>query len=284
MSGIERKEGVLEQLSEQLKQAINEQSPMLAVLCVAKHFDDNVDIDDYLKKLQSMVESGRCAMYGALSEQNKFRRLVHHFYRVLAFSGNKQDFFASKYSLISQVIDFRTGIPVSLSLIFNHVAAQLGFNVTGVNFPGHFLIRYDLDSERSFFIDPLNGQFLNYTSLQALYSSVLDNSEGDEMPQDALNPATLRESVVRILNNLKASFIQEKNFHKALLSVELLVHLQPDDPYTRRDRGFLLHQLDCEYFAVADYQYFIEQCPQDPSAQLLKLQIKKLQPNEHVVH
>ena len=284
MLDIERKEDVLEQLAEQLKQAINEQSPLLAALCVAKHFDSSVDIDGYLGKVQSMVESGRQAMYGALSEQNKFRRLVHHFYRVLAFSGNKQDFFASKYSLINQVIDFRTGIPVSLSIIFNHIATQLGFKVTGVNFPGHFLIRYDLDDARSFFIDPLSGQFLNYASLQALYSSILESAEGDEMPEDALNPATLRESIVRILNNLKASFIREKNFHKALLSVELLVYLQPDDPYTRRDRGFLLHQLDCEYFAVADYQYFIEHCPQDPSAQLLKLQIKKLQPGTHVVH
>lgn len=274
----------MEQLVEQLKQAINEQSPLLAVLFVAKHFDEDVDVNDYLNKVQRMVESGRQAMYGALSDKNKFRRLVHHFYRVLAFSGNKQDFFASKYSLINQVIDFRTGIPVSLSLIFSHVATQLGFKVSGVNFPGHFLIRYDLDNDRSFFIDPLNGQFLDYTSLQALYSSVLDSKEGDEMPLDALNSATLRESIVRILNNLKASFIQEKNFYKALMSVELLVNLQPDDPYTRRDRGFLLHQLDCEYFAVADYQYFIEHCPQDPSAQLLKLQIKKLQPSMHIVH
>jgi regulator of sirC expression with transglutaminase-like and TPR domain len=284
VSGIEREEGVLVQVGDQLKQAIHEQSPLLAALCVARHFDSKVDIDDYLKKVQDMVESARVAMHGALSEQNRFRRLVHHFYRVLAFSGNKQDFFASKYSLINQVIDFRTGIPVSLSLIFNHIASQLGFNVTGVNFPGHFLIRYDLDNERALFIDPLTGEFLNYTSLQALYSSILDSAEGDEMPKDALNSATLRESVVRILNNLKASFIQEKNFHKALLSVDLLVYLQPDDPYTRRDRGFLLHQLDCESFAVADYQYFIEQCPQDPSAQLLKLQIKKLQPTMHILH
>lgn len=284
MSGIESKEVVLEQLADQLKQAINEKSTLLAVLCVAKHFDENVDIDAYLEKVQSMVESGRRAMFGAISEKNKFRRLVDHFYRVLAFSGNRQDFFASKYSLINQVIDYRTGIPVSLSIIFNHIALQLGFNVSGVNFPGHFLIRYDLDTERSYFIDPLNGQFLNYESLQVLYSNILDNTVGDEMPLDALDSATSREPIIRILNNLKASFIQEKNFHKALLSVDLLVHLQPDNPYARRDRGFLLHQLDCEYFAVADYQYFIDHCPQDPSAQLLKLQIKKIQPAAYIVH
>ena len=284
MSGIESKEDVLEQLAEQLKQAINEQSPLLAALCIARHFDSEVDIDDYLNKVQNMVDSSRHAMLGALTEQNKFRRVVDHFYRVLAFSGNKQDFFASKFSLINQVIDFRTGIPVSLSLVFNHIASQLGFKVSGVNFPGHFIIRYDLNDTRSFFIDPLNGRFLDYDALQVLYSSVLDNAEGDIMPKDALHSATLRESIVRILNNLKASFIQEKNFHKALLGVDMLVQLQPDDPYTRRDRGFLLHQLDCEYFAVADYQYFIEHCPQDPSAQLLKLQIKKFQPHMHVLH
>ena len=274
----------MKQLTHQLKQAINENTSLLAALYVAKYFDDAIDINAYLQKVQTMVESCRFAMREALTEQNKFRRVVDHFYRTLAFSGNEQDYFASKYSLITQVIDFRTGIPVSLSIVFNHIASQLGFNVKGVNFPGHFLIRYDLDEERSYFIDPLTGQFLSYSALQALYSGVLDGVDGDEMPEEALDRATLPETIVRIVNNLKSSFIQEKRFHQALLSVELLIELQPDDPYTRRDRGFLLHQLDCEHFAVADYQYFIKHCPKDPSAQMLKLQIKKLQPVEYVLH
>ena len=272
------------QLVSQLKQAINEGSSLVAALCVAKHFDSRVDIDAYLAKIQDMVESCREAMQGALSQQNKFRRVVNHFFRTLAFSGNEQDFFASKYSLITQVIDFRTGIPVSLSIVFGHIATQLGFNVKGVNFPGHFLMCFELDDERRFFIDPLNGRFLDYAALQSLYSSALDDDHGDEMPMEALNSASLSETIVRILNNLKASFIQEKSFDHALSSVDLLIQLQPDDPYTRRDRGFLLHQLDCEQFAVADYQYFIKHCPKDPSAPMLKLQIKKLQPVEHVLH
>jgi regulator of sirC expression with transglutaminase-like and TPR domain len=60
------------------------------------------------------------------------------------------------------------------------------------------------------------------------------------------------------------------------MAVELLVNLCPNDPYERRDRGFLLHQLDCTQVAIADYQYFIRKCPKDPATQLLQAQLQQL--------
>ena len=60
--------------------------------------------------------------------------------------------------------------------------------------------------------------------------------------------------------------------------------LNPNDPFERRDRGFLLHQLDCFKVAYDDYQYFVEQCPKDPAAQLLKLQLDKISISDTILH
>ena len=80
-------------------------------------------------------------------------------------------------------------------------------------------------------------------------------------------------TIVRLLHNLKVSYINEKCYSEALTAVELLVNLCPNDPYERRDRGFLLHPLD---YTQVDYQYFIHKCPKDPATQLLQAQLQQL--------
>ena len=261
---------------QKLKQAIANQDVLAASLIVASKFSSEVTEDNYLNRVEDLSEVMQQNLDHNLSGEQKFRQFVQLFYTHLAFSGNENDFFASKYSLLNEVIDYRTGIPVTLSILFCHIARKQGFEVYGVNFPGHFLIRYQVSSERTLFIDPLNGNLLSWQELETLYFSILGEIDEEEMPEEALEAAGTEEIVVRLLHNLKAAFIREEKYQQALATVELLVHLNPDDPYERRDRGYLLHQLECPQVALADYQFFIQQCPQDPAAQLLKLQMRKL--------
>jgi regulator of sirC expression with transglutaminase-like and TPR domain len=109
-----------------------------------------------------------------------------------------------------------------------------------------------------------------------LYFAILQEIEDENMPEEALEQASTGEIIVRLLHNLKASYINQKRYSHALVAVELLVELCPDDPYERRDRGFLLHQLDCTQVAIADYRYFIRQCPKDPATHLLEVQLQQL--------
>ena len=261
---------------QRLKQAIDAEDLFAASLLVAKTFCDDVSEDSYRSRVDALTESVRCQLDDDLSQEQRFLQMVKVFYRQLAFSGNEKDFFASKYSLLHEVIDYRTGIPVTLAILFCHIANKLGFDVNGVNFPGHFLIRFQVSADKAQFFDPLNGNMLSWPELEALYFSILGDLDEDEMPEDALEAAGAEETVVRLLNNLKAAFIKEEKFKQALATTDLLVSLNPDDPYERRDRGFLLHQLQCEQLALDDYNYFIKKCPQDPSAQILKLQLRKL--------
>lgn len=259
-----------------LKEAIKNQDALTASLLVAGHFSPDVSALEYKSRVDNLTLTVEQDMLLFDKNETGFRELVKRFYTKLAFTGSDQDFFSSKYSLLNEVIDYRTGIPVTLSILFCHIAGKLGFNVSGVNFPGHFLIRYQISDERALFIDPLNGKFLNWQELESLYFSILGDMEDDEMPAEVLDAAEPEDIVLRLLQNLKAAFIKEEKYQAALTTIELLIQFCPDDPYERRDRGYLLHQLECSQVAMADYQYFIRQCPQDPAAQLLKLQIRHL--------
>lgn len=268
---------------QKLKMAIANQDVLTASLIVASKFCKDMSEHRYLSEVDSLTETVKQQLDVTLTGEARFRQFVSIFYTHLAFSGDERDFFASRYSLLNQVIDYRTGIPVTLSILFCHIANQVGLEVHGVNFPGHFLLRYQVSKERALFLDPLNGSFLSWQELENLYFSILGDIDEDEMPEDAVCAAGTEETVIRLLHNLKAAFIKEEKYQQALSTVELLVNFNPDDPYERRDRGYLLHQLECPQLAIEDYKYFIEQCPQDPAAQLLKLQLRKLNTSRSVV-
>ncbi|GAA6185123.1 tetratricopeptide repeat protein [Aliiglaciecola sp. NS0011-25] len=257
-----------------LHHAINEKDSLLASLLLTQQFGNSINVLKYVAQIAVLAKQVAKHIDSNGSELDRFQQLIDGFYTQLAFSGDENNFFNAKYSLVDQVIDYHTGIPVTLSIVFSAIANQLGFNVAGVNFPGHFLIRFQSQEKRLRFIDPLNGNTIKWQELEALYFSIVGETEDEEMPSDTLNVASTEEILVRLLHNLKASYIREENYQMALRAVDLLIELCPDDPYERRDRGFLLHQLECPQVAKADYQFFIKRCPQDPSAQLLKMQMR----------
>ena len=67
--------------------------------------------------------------------------LHHVLYVDLAFRGNEASYYDPRNSFLHLVLRYRTGIPISLALVYMAVATRLGINVQGVNSPGHFLLR-----------------------------------------------------------------------------------------------------------------------------------------------
>lgn len=261
-----------------LKQSIEKQNCFEAALHLAQYFqsDSPVTLHHYVKLIEDWAEQAKSNYCINRTNLDGLKQLLEFFYVHLAFSGDERHYFSQQHSLVNKVIDFRTGVPVSLALVFEALAKRLGFVVSGINFPGHFLIKVELDINESIYIDPNNGKILALHELEALYFQILGEIEQQKMPPEALLAASCEETIVRLIHNLKATFINNERYQLALRAVELLVDLCPNDPYERRDRGFLLHQLDCPQLAVADYQYFIQQCPKDPAIPLLSAQVKHL--------
>ena len=261
----------------EIKQAIAKRDYLMASLQLARVFQPDVfQPDDYQRKVDLWIEEAKAFIGSTDTTPENFKRFIHFFYVKLAFSGDEKNYFSCQYSLLNYVLDYRTGIPVSLAIIFQSMGKILGFDICGVNFPGHFLIKCRFSFCPDIYIDPLNGKQLSRQDLESLYFSILHRIEDEKMPKEALHEASCDETIVRLLHALKASHINGKFYSEALAAVELLVNLCPNDPYERRDRGFLLHQLDCTQVAIADYQYFIRKCPKDPATQLLQAQLQQL--------
>jgi regulator of sirC expression with transglutaminase-like and TPR domain len=64
----------------------------------------------------------------------------------------------------------------------------------------------------------------------------------------------------------------------------MALEFSPGDPHEIRDRGYIYQQLECSHVAAMDYEYFIEQCPEDPAAELLKLQVQALNEEPLTLH
>jgi regulator of sirC expression with transglutaminase-like and TPR domain len=274
----------------ELKHAIKQHNLFKSALLVSRQYQDEIDVVQSMIEMESLIN--QCAQHLESHRKREtmqdklaaFIKLRDFFYQNLAFSGDHKNYFAARYNLLDQVIQYRTGIPITLAIVFCQIANAVGLKTQGVNFPGHFLMRFEVSDSKVHFIDPLDGKFLDWSQLQNMYFSVLGEEADKEMPLEVLEPVDCEETVLRLLHNLKASFINEQRYQNALTTIELLLDLCPDDPYEIRDRGFLLHQLDCPEVAAADYEYFVKQCPKDPTTEILRAQINRLREKNATHH
>lgn len=265
-----------------LLQAIEDEQPLLAALLVAKAFNPTLDTDKYLAQATHWYDFCRARMEAKADARSQVLQLLHLFYRELALGVDEKTPLASKHGLMNQVMDYHTGSPVTLLILFCHLGRRLGLNVREVVLPGYCLIRCELDSRRLLFFDAEDGRQLSWMQLEQLYQR--QTAEETDFTTQHIAPAGCKTLMIRMLNNLKVAYLDEQAYQQALVATDLLVQLCPEDPYERRDRGFLYQQLDCHDVALADYRFFIRHCPKDPAAQLLKMQLLRYQTEPVVLH
>ncbi|RUO80481.1 hypothetical protein CWI84_05340 [Idiomarina tyrosinivorans] len=216
----------------------------------------------------------------ALSEA-KLKRLCDEFFIQLGFSEPPESLITSRRVFAHQVAGLRTGLPITLALLFQAAAERAGVTVDIIDFPGYPLMRCDIH-QQSIFIDPRSGHWLNAEQLKQRFDDAL---EGDsEFTWEWLEMSSQATIVQAYLTEVKHSLMMEAKFEQALTAISMLLTLSPNDPYEIRDRGYLYEELDCQHVAVDDYQYFVEQCPEDPSAEMLKLQLESYPGPQQVFH
>jgi regulator of sirC expression with transglutaminase-like and TPR domain len=169
--------------------------------------------------------------------------------------------------------------PIIKAALVKEIITACGFEIDLVFIPNKVMLRLCCDEQYAIIFDAVTGESLDWTELD----SRLDELDGDPSHDD-LMAIDDNIALVEYLSSLKSTLIREQVFDKALTCVDVILSLNPDDPLQRRERGFLLHQLDCFKVAVDDYRYFVEQCPKDPAAKILKLQLEKIDVVNNVLH
>lgn len=201
------------------------------------------------------------------------QQLLQGFYQRLGFYGDWQDYFSANNCDINRVLQLRKRIPVSLGILIIQLGRRLGLDVEGICFPGHFLVSF-AGSEGEVYVDPFTGDELSLARIELLLRGALGDLA--TLTPDHLRPSGQWEIIERLLNVSKGALLREDRMAEALRASEVLLRMKPGDPLETRDRGFIYEQLDCPRQAADDFEYFIEQCPDDPVADVLKVQLAAL--------
>lgn len=148
----------------------------------------------------------RLRMLAAQAESNRERLqvLTNFLADGLGFSGNAEEYYDPRNSLLHDVIETRLGIPISLAVLYMIVARRAGMHIDGINLPGHFIARY----ERILF-DPFHGgRILSRPDCEAILAR-----QRLKTHSSYFTPASSRMIFMRMLANLV--FIYERNGDKA---------------------------------------------------------------------
>lgn len=195
-----------------------------AALLIAAETDEGVDIDKYLAELDAMAERYE-EIFNATSSLGISVSSVNDFiHKEEGFTGNVRNYYAPENSYLNRVIDCRYGIPITLALIHINIGLRLDLPVSGINFPGHFLVKYG--TGKHLIIDPFTGRFLSETDCGTLLRQIAG-------PRARIQPqyfeaAENKAILLRMLDNLKQIFWRNKAWDESERCIERQLLLNPE--------------------------------------------------------
>jgi regulator of sirC expression with transglutaminase-like and TPR domain len=242
-----------------------EDSVAAPALLAARIAYPRLEPEYWLAELDALGETARqhveIGVGGQPSRRTRLRIVSEFFFGQLGFVGNREHYEDPRNSFLNDVIDRRTGIPITLAVVFIEVARRAGLVVEGVNFPGHFLMRCPPDpgehpDETSLIVDPFHGGAL---LSDADCTRLLRTHVGAEALIDPsmLQTAGKRTILLRMLLNLKRAYVRVRSFRMARDVSELVVALDPSALTELRDRGLLASHLQEYGSAIRDLETWL---------------------------
>jgi regulator of sirC expression with transglutaminase-like and TPR domain len=243
-----------------------------ASLVIASGEYPGLDVARYLQRLDEMGRAAR----GRLSRGagTSIERLNAYLFEEAGFRGNQDDYYDPRNSFLNDVIDRRTGIPITLSVVYMEVARRAGLEVFGVGLPGHFLVRAE-GRGGPVLVDPFHGgALLSESDCQKRLDRVFEGRV--RLEPAMLAPCARKGILARMLGNLKAIYVKADDYARALRTMDLLLALDPDSAEERRDRGLLHAAFDCYSLAAADLEAYLALAPTAPEAKALRVKINEM--------
>jgi regulator of sirC expression with transglutaminase-like and TPR domain len=256
------------QVAAELQRAMNAGGEDLAsaALTIARVEYPSLDAAPYLDGLMRMGrEAAQRIARGGSGRLDAIRALNEYLYDEQGFIGNRDRYDDPRNSFLNEVLERRTGIPITLAIVYLEVARRAGLRVSGINFPGHFLLRASGDGPSPdgadfFIIDPFHGGAL---LSEADCRELLREHVGDEAAFDRslLEPTTRHHIVVRMLVNLKRLYVRMRSFPQARFISDLLLTVDPSAISELRDRGLLAYHLQDFAAALRDLEEYLRLSP-----------------------
>ena len=198
----------------------------------------DLDISKYIKKINEVGNSLSLKINEIKNPTYLISMLNEYFFDELGFHGAEEDYYDPGNSFLNVVFDKKTGIPITLSIIYAEVAKNIGLDLQIVGFPGHVIVKY----KNEIILDPFyRGRLLTIDNLE----EILDRNFGDgvEFIPEYLNEATTEQLLTRLLRNLKNAYTQSYAYDKAMKCTDMILGMEPESPEEIRDKGILEERL-----------------------------------------
>jgi regulator of sirC expression with transglutaminase-like and TPR domain len=234
-----------------------------------------LEADDFVSLLDSHAAELRERLTSAHDGEDFVRKANQYLFDELGFRGNTADYYNPRNSCLNEVLTARTGIPITLSVVYMEIARRLERPVAGVGLPGHFLVRYD-DGLYSAFIDPFHGGQL--LKAEDCFELAREVSHVEIAPDRRwLAPVTKRDLILRMLRNLSAAYTSRGQTDKAIAALDLLIQANPDSPDEYRQRGILQTQAGRIIAAKQDLGRYVELVKSPEERERAQAQVQQIQ-------
>ncbi len=251
------------------KESENDDILAKSALLVAQLDNPHFQRSQYLKRLDQMAERIAENIPPSATQIEKLHILMDQMFVHYGYHGSNLDFYHRANSYLNDVIDDRTGIPITLSVLLMELGKKIDLPIYGLATPGHFLAFYKEENQPNddaILIDAFAGQKISRTQASELTDSDVGNED--------LLPATTTEIVSRILHNLLSSADWERDTTSSLRYLNALVAINPRDRYYRTLRAMNYYGAGRLDDSLHDITYLLTEFPDYPSNGAL-LELKK---------
>lgn len=203
-----------------------------------------LDMPATLAKIDSMGQEA-AQLAKSLSTPRRPTQIIEktndYLFNIQKFRANTDDYYNPLNSYLNIVIERKTGIPITLAILYLHIAHALNFKMHPVNFPGHFLVMHMLeDNSGEIIVDPFNGgRIMDDYSLKALLDQTYPR-QNVPLTHALVEKATPAQVIIRMLNNLKGSYYEAQDIERYKIANEMVLAIDQYNPDAIRDKGIML--------------------------------------------
>lgn len=238
-----------------------------ACLMIAQDAYPELDVERYVGAIDGLALRLRSRLPRPVDAEEKVIALNQFLFGDLGYEGNTDDYYDPRNSYLNEVIDRRTGIPITLSILYMELGRRVGLALEGVSFPGHFLVRLELRGG-TLVLDPFaGGAPQSEAELRERLQRVIPAGAAAGMPvadlplDQFLERASRRQILARLLRNLKGIYREVGKPERMLQVLNRMLVISPGAAAELRDRGFVYQRLECWRPALQDLTDYLARDP-----------------------
>ena len=253
----------------------NELELARGALLIAQSEYPELDIEVSIRQLDEIADVVRARIQETMPPEQRVATLNQYLFKEIGFTGNSDNYYALGNNFLNVVLEKKTGIPITLAVVYIEVGRRAGLPLVGINFPSHFLVKYRLEHLEIFLDVFEGGRCLTDDMLQAKLEANFE--EPVHLDPTMLAEATDKEILARILRNLTRTYTLLEQYDKAVTASERITWLLPNAIGDYRMLGYLYYKTHAYSQSIAAFETYLRLAEIAPDIEEIEQNIQQLQ-------